>query len=65
MVVIEHNLDIIKCSDHIVDLGPGGGIEGGKIVASGSPEHVAKVKESYTGTFLNRFKNNLTNSLIL
>ena len=52
VVVIEHNLDIIKCSDHIVDLGPGGGIEGGKIVASGSPEHVAKVKESYTGTFL-------------
>ena len=44
VVVIEHNLDIIKCSDHIVDLGPGGGIEGGKIVASGSPEHVAKVK---------------------
>jgi excinuclease ABC subunit A len=52
VVVIEHNLDIIKCADHIVDLGPGGGVEGGTIVASGTPEAVSKVNESFTGAFL-------------
>ncbi|MHC4394008.1 MAG: excinuclease ABC subunit UvrA, partial [Planctomycetota bacterium] len=52
VVVIEHNLDIIKTADWIVDLGPEGGTGGGHIVAEGSPEHVASVKGSYTGLFL-------------
>ncbi len=52
MVIIEHNLDVIKSADHIIDLGPEGGEGGGKIIAEGSPEEVAKVKKSYTGKFL-------------
>ena len=54
VLVIEHNLDVIKSSDYIIDLGPDGGTNGGTIVATGTPENVAKVKESYTGEFLNR-----------
>ena len=54
VLVIEHNLDVIKSADHIVDLGPEGGERGGRIVAKGTPEHVAKVKGSYTGQFLAR-----------
>jgi excinuclease ABC subunit A len=52
VVVIEHNLDVIKCADWIVDLGPEGGAGGGRIIAEGTPEQVAKVKGSYTGQFL-------------
>ncbi|MER1953809.1 MAG: excinuclease ABC subunit UvrA, partial [Aerococcus urinaeequi] len=52
IVVIEHNLDVIKTADYIVDIGPEGGAQGGKIVASGTPEEVAKVKGSYTGKYL-------------
>ncbi len=52
VVVIEHNMDIIKVADHIIDLGPEGGSGGGEIVAAGTPEEVAKVKKSYTGQFL-------------
>jgi len=52
VVVIEHNLDVIKTADRLIDLGPEGGEEGGTIVAAGSPEEVAAVKESYTGRFL-------------
>lgn len=52
VVVIEHNLDVIKCADHIVDLGPEGGDQGGTIVAQGTPEEIVKVKASYTGRFL-------------
>ncbi len=52
VVVIEHNLDVIKVADYIIDLGPDGGDNGGTIVALGTPEEVAKVKESYTGQFL-------------
>jgi excinuclease ABC subunit A len=52
VVVIEHNIDVIKVADRIIDLGPEGGEEGGKIVASGTPEDVAAVAESYTGRFL-------------
>ncbi|MFT5171258.1 MAG: excinuclease ABC subunit A [Candidatus Marinamargulisbacteria bacterium] len=52
VVVIEHNLDVIKTADHIIDLGPEGGNAGGKIVATGTPEKVAKVKASQTGKFL-------------
>jgi excinuclease ABC subunit A len=52
VLVIEHNLDVIKQADHLVDLGPEGGEAGGEIVASGTPEEVAAVDESYTGQFL-------------
>ena len=66
VIVIEHNLDVIKVADHIIDLGPEGGNRGGTIVATGTPEQIAKVKESYTGKFLgpvleqtNKFMNAL------
>jgi len=52
VVVIEHNLDVIKCSDWVIDMGPEGGFRGGMVVAEGTPEDVAKVKASYTGNFL-------------
>ena len=52
VVVIEHNLDVIKTADHIIDLGPEGGSGGGTIVAEGRPEDIVKVKASYTGKFL-------------
>ena len=54
MIVIEHNLDVIKTADWIVDLGPEGGARGGEIVAEGTPEHVAKVRRSATGEYLAR-----------
>ena len=54
VIVIEHNLDIIAQADHIIDLGPEGGDFGGKIIAQGTPEEVSKVKESYTGLYLNK-----------
>jgi excinuclease ABC subunit A len=52
IITIEHNLDVIRCSDWIVDLGPEGGDRGGEIIAEGTPEQVAKVKKSYTGKYL-------------
>ncbi|MDP2822001.1 MAG: hypothetical protein Q8O52_04895, partial [Sulfuritalea sp.] len=55
VVVIEHNLDVIKTADWLVDLGPEGGDGGGRIVATGTPEDVALVKGSYTGRYLARF----------
>ncbi len=58
VVVIEHNLDVIKCADYIIDIGPEGGDEGGTIVATGTPEEIAKVKESYTGQFLKKVLEN-------
>jgi excinuclease ABC subunit A len=54
MVIIEHNLDVIKSADHIIDMGPEGGNAGGQIVALGTPEQIAKNKASYTGQFLAR-----------
>jgi excinuclease ABC subunit A len=54
VVVIEHNLDVIKTADYIIDLGPDGGDGGGTIVAKGTPEEVAKVKGSYTAEYLRR-----------
>lgn len=57
VLVIEHNLDVIKVADHIIDLGPEGGDEGGNIVTQGTPEEVAKINESYTGQFLNKMLN--------
>ena len=55
VLVIEHNLDVIKTADYIIDLGPEGGDEGGRIVACGTPEQVAAVKESYTGSYLSSY----------
>ena len=52
VVVIEHNLDVIKTADWIIDLGPEGGSDGGEIVAEGTPEDVSKIKKSFTGLFL-------------
>jgi len=57
VVVIEHNLEVIKCSDYIVDLGPEGGDRGGEVIATGSPEEIIKVKDSYTGQFLKKVLN--------
>lgn len=54
VLIIEHNLDVIKVADYIIDLGPEGGDEGGQVVATGTPEEVSKVKESYTGQFLKK-----------
>ena len=54
MIVIEHNLDVIKSADHIIDMGPEGGEAGGLVVAAGTPEQVAKDKKSYTGQFLRK-----------
>lgn len=54
VVVIEHNLDVIKCADHIIDLGPEGGDKGGTIVAQGTPEEVSKVEKSYTAKYLRK-----------
>jgi excinuclease ABC subunit A len=52
VIVIEHNLDLIKCADHIIDLGPEGGSAGGLIVAAGTPEQVTEVPGSFTGRYL-------------
>ena len=54
VLVIEHNLDVIKTADYIVDLGPEGGNAGGTLVCCGTPEEVAKVEKSYTGQFLKK-----------
>ncbi|MEG1002995.1 excinuclease ABC subunit UvrA [Clostridium sp.] len=54
VVVIEHNLDMIKCADYIIDLGPEGGDKGGTIVATGTPEQICKIKKSYTGQYLSK-----------
>jgi excinuclease ABC subunit A len=54
VIVIEHNLDVIKCADHVVDLGPEGGGGGGRVIAEGTPEEVASVEASFTGQFLRR-----------
>ena len=58
VVVIEHNLDVIKTADYIVDMGPEGGVNGGNIIAEGKPEEVAKSDISYTGKFLKPLLNN-------
>ncbi len=57
VVVIEHNLDVIKTADYIVDMGPEGGVKGGKIIAEGKPEEITKIKDSYTGQFLKPLLN--------
>ena len=55
VIVIEHNLDVIKCADYIIDIGPEGGDRGGTVIAEGTPEEVAKVKESYTGHYIRQY----------
>ena len=54
VVVIEHNLDVIKCADYIIDLGPEGGDEGGELIACGTPEDIVKAERSYTGKYLKK-----------
>ena len=55
VIVIEHNLDVIKCADYIIDIGPEGGDRGGTVIAEGTPEEVTKVKESYTGHYIRQY----------
>ena len=55
VLVIEHNLDVIKTADHIIDLGPEGGDQGGYVVAAGTPEEVAMAEDSYTGKYLKSY----------
>ena len=55
VIVIEHNLDVIKCADYIIDIGPEGGEKGGTVIAKGTPEEVAKVKGSYTGQYIKKY----------
>ena len=54
VLIIEHNLDVIKTADHIIDLGPEGGANGGTILATGTPEKIAESKNSYTGKYLRK-----------
>ena len=54
VVLIEHNMDIIKCADYIIDIGPEGGLDGGDVVAKGTPEQVANSPKSYTGKYLKK-----------
>ena len=58
VVVIEHNLDVIKTADHIIDMGPEGGVNGGKIIAEGTPEKVSEISASYTGRFIKEILGN-------
>ena len=55
MVVIEHNLDVIKTADYIIDIGPEGGDKGGRVIAQGTPEQVAEVPASYTGYYIKKY----------
>ena len=57
ILVIEHNMDFIKIADYIIDLGPEGGVDGGQVVAAGTPEDIAKCKKSYTGKYLKSIIN--------
>ena len=54
-MVIEHNLDVIKTADYIIDMGPEGGDGGGKVIAKGTPEEVAEVEGSYTGKYIKKY----------
>jgi excinuclease ABC subunit A len=57
VIVIEHNLEVIKSADYIIDLGPGGGEEGGRVIAKGTPEEIANNKNSFTGEYLKKVLN--------
>ena len=54
VIVIEHNLDVIKSADYIIDLGPDGGDAGGRVIGTGTPEEISKINGSYTGQFLSK-----------
>jgi excinuclease ABC subunit A len=60
VVIIEHNMDVIKCADYIVDLGPEGGEKGGMVIAKGKPEDLCRVSKSHTGSFLKQYLNGRT-----
>ena len=55
VLVIEHNLDVIKCADYIIDIGPEGGAGGGEVVATGTPEEIAEIEKSYTGKYVKKY----------
>ena len=55
LVIIEHNMDIIKYADHVIDMGPEGGDGGGTVIAQGTPEEVAQIPESYTGQYVKKY----------
>ena len=55
VIVIEHNLDVIKTADYIIDMGPEGGVRGGTVIAQGTPEEIAECENSYTGQYLKRY----------
>ena len=55
VLIIEHNMDLIKIADHIIDLGPEGGVDGGRIVTQGTPDDIMNCKESYTGQYLAKY----------
>ena len=55
VLVIAHNLDVIKCADYIIDIGPEGGAGGGEVVATGTPEEIANIEKSYTGKYVKRY----------
>jgi excinuclease ABC subunit A len=57
VIVIEHNLDVIKTADYVIDLGPDGGSRGGHIIATGTPEHIAQTETSHTGQYLRKLLN--------
>ena len=59
VIVIEHNLEVIKVADYIIDLGPEGGDKGGRVIACGSPEEIAQSPHSYTGQYLKKYLNKL------
>jgi len=56
-VIIEHNLDVIKCADYVIDLGPEAGEKGGKVVATGTPEEIVDIENSWTGKYLKEYLN--------
>ena len=58
VIVIEHNMDVIKSADYIIDLGPEGGQDGGKLIGAGTPEQIVKIKNSHTGRFLKHYLKN-------
>ena len=58
VIVIEHNLDVIKTADYLIDIGPEGGERGGTVIAKGTPEEIVKVPESYTGQYVKRYLEN-------
>jgi excinuclease ABC subunit A len=62
VIVIEHNLEVVKTADWIIDMGPEGGAGGGRVVAEGTPEQVARVAESYTGRYLAPFLKRATSA---